>query len=149
MKRVIIIVVVIIIGIAGWYGYKLYNEKTPDIGNQKPEVIVSAKELIAAFDKDSSSAKKLYVDKLLEINGNVKNIDTSGAIVLGDEGNPSVVTVSLDRRHLNDYKKLKTGSPAVIQGNCVGYTKGNGEDLIESLGTTVQINFAVVKEIHQ
>lgn len=146
MKKLVIIVVVIIIGIAGWYGYKLYTGQTPDLGNQKPDMVVNAKELVAAFNKDTSSARKLYTDKLLEINGNVKSIDTSGAIVLGDDGDPSVVTVSLDRRHINDYKKLTVGSPAIIQGKYVGYTKGNGEDLIESLGTTVQINFAVVKE---
>lgn len=107
--------------------------------------MITATELIAAFDRDTASARRTYVDKIVEVTGNVKRIDTTGAVVLGEEGSASEVTVGLDRRHLNDHEKLKVGSTAVLQGICSGYDKGSGDDLLASLGTTVQLRSAGVK----
>lgn len=146
MKRIILIIVVLIIAIGGWYAYSLYKKQTPDIVNEKPEVTVSAKDLLDAFNKDTASARKQYIDKIIEVTGNVKRIDTTGSIVLGEEGSASEVTVGLDRRHMKDYQKLKTGSVAVVQGICSGYEKASGDDLLASLGSTVELRSAGVKE---
>lgn len=145
MKRTIIIIILLIVAVGGWYAYRLYQEKTPDVVNKKPDVMITATELIAAFDRDTASARRTYVDKIVEVTGNVKRIDTTGAVVLGEEGSASEVTVGLDRRHLNDHEKLKVGSTAVLQGICSGYDKGSGDDLLASLGTTVQLRSAGVK----
>lgn len=146
MKRIIIIVVVLIIAVGGWYAYKLYQEKTPDIVNKKPDVVINASALLEAFNKDTAAARKQYVDKIIEVTGNVKRIDTTGSVVLGEEDSASEVTVGLDRRHMKDYEKLKAGSVAVLQGVCSGYDKGSGDDLLASLGTTVELRSAGVKE---
>jgi hypothetical protein len=146
MKRIILVGFVLIIAIGGWYAYKMYQQKTPDVVNQRPDVVISAKELLDAFDKDTAAARKQYIDKIIEVSGNVKRIDTTGSVVLGEEGSASEVTVGLDRRHLNDVEKLKTGSVAVLQGVCSGYDKGNGDDLLASLGTTIELRSAGVKE---
>lgn len=146
MKRILIIVVLLIIAVGGWYAYRLYTQKTPDVVNKNPDVVITATELIAAFDKDTATAKKKYIDRIIEVTGTVKRIDTTGSVVLGEEGSASEVTISLDeQRHLNDHKKLKIGTVGILQGKCTGYSKGNGEDLLESLGTTVELNFAGVK----
>jgi hypothetical protein len=146
MKKAVIVLVLLVIAAVGWFGYKWINNPTPDVVNSKPDFVITAADLIAAFDKDTAAAGKMYVDKLVEVTGNVRSIDTTGSVVLGDEGTASAVTVSLDRRHIKDQQKLKVGSVAVIQGKCTGYNKGDGEDLIESLGTTVELNFAGVKD---
>ena len=146
MKRTIIIVIVLIIAIGGWYGYRMYQEKTPDIVNKKPDVSISASALLEAFNKDTAAARKQFVDKIIEVTGIVKRIDTTGSVVLGEESSASEITVGLDRRHMKDYAKLKTGSVAVLQGVCSGYDKGSGDDLLASLGTTVELRSAGVKE---
>jgi len=146
MKRTILIVVILVIAVGGWYAYRLYQEKTPDIVNKKPDVIITVKDLLSAFNKDTTAARKQFVDKILEVTGNVKRIDTTGSIVLGDEESASEVTVGLDRRHTKDFEKLKTGSVATVQGVCSGYDKANGDDLLSSLGTTVELRSAGVKE---
>jgi len=145
MKRTIIIIVLVLIAVGGLYIYQLTQEKTPDVVNKKPDVVITAAELIAAFDKDTASARKNYIDKIVEVTGNVKRIDTTGSVVLGEEGSASEVTIGLDRRHLKDHEKLKVGSTAVLQGVCSGYDKGSGDDLLASLGTTVQLRSAGVK----
>lgn len=150
MKRIIIIAVVLIIAIGGWYGYSLYQQKTPDVVNKKPDVAISVKDLLDAFNKDTAAARKQFVDKIVEVTGNVKRIDTTGSVVLGEEGSPSEVTIGLDRRHMKDYEKLKQGSVAVLQGICSGNTNSGASsdptDLLAGLGTTVELRSAGVKE---
>lgn len=146
MRITVITIIILVIAAGGWYAYKLYQQKTPDVVNETPDVVVSAKDLIEAFNKDTAAARKQFINKIVEVTGNVKRIDTTGSVVLGEEGSASEVTVGLDRRHMNDYKKLKTGSEAVMQGVCSGYDAANGDDLLSSLGTTVELRSAGVKE---
>ncbi|MFL5774216.1 MAG: OB-fold protein [Flavisolibacter sp.] len=144
MKRKIIIGILIIIVIGGIIAYRMYDERTPDVVNRKPDIVTDAASLIAAFNSDTASASKKYVDKVIEVTGTVKSIDTSGAIVLGDSESESAVVCGLDRRHLRDHEQVTKGSVAVIQGRCSGYEKGE-EILGVSLGTTIQLAFAGVK----
>lgn len=146
MKRAIIIILLLIVVVAVWYGIKMYKLQTPDVVNKKPDIVITADELLNAFNNDTASARKQYVDKIIEVTGNVKRIDTTGSVVLGEEGSTSEVTVGLDRRHLKDYQKLKTGSVAVLQGVFSGYEKASGDDLLASLGATVELRSAGVKE---
>jgi hypothetical protein len=145
MKRTIIIIISLVIIIGGAIAYKMFKEETPDVVNKKPDVSLDANTLLAAFDKDTASAIKNYLNKIIEVKGNVKSIDTSGAVILGEEGTPSEVVVGLDRRHMKDHEKLKVGSIAVLQGVCSGYSKGGGDDLLATLGTTVELRSAGVK----
>jgi len=149
MKRVIILVVLIVVVAVAWYAWTKYDERTPDVVNRKPDVSVDAASLVAAFEQDTASASGKYIDKIVEVTGNVKKIDTSGAVILGEPGTLSEVVVGLDRRHMQDYKQLKEGSRAVLQGICSGYSTGGGDDLLSSLGTTVELKQAGVKNSKQ
>jgi len=146
MKQKIILIVLIIIVAGAWFAWTKYNERTPDVVDRKPDVTVDVKTLVAAFDEDTASASKKYIDKIVEVTGNVKKIDTTGTVILGEEGMLSEVVIGLDRRHMEDYKQLKVGSIAMLQGICSGYSKGDGDDLLASLGTTVELKQAGVKK---
>lgn len=146
MKRTILLFVLIIVVAGGWYAWTKYDERTPDVVDKRPDVVVDTKTLIAAFDGDTASASQKYIDKIIQVTGNVKKIDTSGTVILGEEGTLSEVVVGLDRRHMEDHKQLKVGSIAVVQGICSGYNKGSGDDLLASLGTTVELKQAGVKK---
>ncbi len=144
MKKKIGIAVLALIVVVAIVGYYLYTKKTPDVVNDNPDVSVTATNLITAFEKDSAAAARQYMDKLVAVSGRVKSVDTSGSVVLGEEGTQSVVVCGLDRRHLNDAAGLKPGATATLQGRCTGYTKGE-EMMGISLGTTVQLAFAGIK----
>lgn len=144
LKRKIITGILIIVVIGGIIAYRMYDERTPDIVNRKPDIITNVASLIAAFNSDTASASKEYLDKVIEVTGTVKSVDTSGAIVLGEGDGESSVVCGLDRRHLRDHEKVTKGSVAVIQGRCTGYQKGE-EMLGVSLGTTIQLAFSGVK----
>lgn len=148
MKRKILYVVIILIVAAGIIGYRLYSKQTPDVVKQEPQVSVSAAELVAAFEKDTAAASQRFLDKVVQVSGNVKSVDTSGAVVLGEEGSGSEVVIGLDRRYKADAAKLKAGTVATLQGVCSGYTSGSTDpaDMLASLGTTVQLRSAGIKE---
>ena len=102
MKRIILVIVILAVAIGGWYLYTVFQENTPDVINKEPEVVTTAREMLDAFDNDTASARKKYVDKIVEVTGTVKRIDTTGSVVLGEEGTASEVTIGLDRRHTED-----------------------------------------------
>jgi hypothetical protein len=144
MKRTILIIFMLALAVGGWYTYKMYQQKTPDVVNQKPDVTIDASDLLAAFGEDTAIARKQYINKIIEVSGLVKKADTS-AIVLGDTDSESSIVCGIDRRHVDDYKRIKVGSTTTIQGNCVGYEKSE-EMMGISLGTTVYLSYAGVKE---
>jgi hypothetical protein len=125
----------------------MYSKQTPDVVQDDPDVTVTAKDLIAAFEKDTAAAGKMYLDKIIEVTGMVKSVDTSGAVVMGEEGTPSEVVIGLDRRHIEDAGKIKVGTVAILQGICSGYNKSSGDhdDMLASLGATIQLRSAGIK----
>ena len=54
MKKIIIVMVMLILAVAV-YGYFLYQQKTPDVVNKKPDVRISAIALTEAFNKDTAA----------------------------------------------------------------------------------------------
>lgn len=149
MKRKIVIILLALVLVAGLTGAYFYFKQTPDVVQSKPDVVVQAAELVAAFDKDTAAARKQFVDKIVQVTGPVKKIDSASAIVIGEKGSASEIVVGLDRRHLNDYKNVQVGKVAVVQGICSGYkSNGGGDptDLIAAIGgSTVQLRSAGVK----
>ncbi len=144
MKRIIIFIVLIVVVVASVVAYRMYSEETPDIVNREPDVVTDAKTLIADFEKDTAAAVAKYMDKVIRLSGRLKKIDTTGTLILGEEGNASEVVVGLDRRHMQDHAGLVVGSMVTVQGTCSGYTSGSADsgDMLASLGTTVELKSA-------
>jgi hypothetical protein len=145
-SRNIIILVIILLVLCGiGYGVKKYFQQTDDVVSRKPDYILDVKSILAAFESDSTASNKKYMDKVVQVTGNVKRIDTSGAVVLGEQGNPSEVVVGIDRRHMDDIKHLEVGESTTMQGILTGYRKEGGDDLLSSLGATVELKGAAIK----
>ena len=99
--------------------------------------------MIKAFESDSAAATRQYVDKVIAVQGNVKQIDADGnpvVIFLGEEGAMSSVKCSMDSAHADQYKALVKGSPAIIKGTCSGYQTE------ELLGTDVELVHCVIQK---
>ena len=144
MKRFILFLLVIIVLAGGWYGYKLYTGKVPSLTEVEADATVSATDLIAAFEKDSASANKQYLGKILEVSGNVKSIEKeSSTVALGNiEGNSSV-RCSLDSAFVKDIASLNPGSTITIKGNCTGFMP---DETGLGLGSDVILNRCVLEK---
>ena len=136
MKRFMILLVVIIVLVGVWYGYRLYTGKVPSLTEIKADARISATDLIAAFEKDSASANKQYLGKILEVNGNVKSVEKESATVsLGNAEGNSSVRCSIDSAFVKDIGTLNPGSAITIKGNCTGFMPdetglGLGSDVV-------------------
>lgn len=141
MKRVSIAVVLIIIAAGAWYAYKEYHRTNKDLKNVKASFVFSAPNLISRFEKDTATANKQFVDKVIAVTGLVKTIDAKGnpvVIALGESGVMSSVQCSMDSAHAKDYAAVQEGDRLTIKGLCTG---GRTLDLF---GTDVILSRCVI-----
>lgn len=145
MRQKIVIGIVLLVLIGGSIAAWKYVEKTGDLVAKEPAARLTATELIAAFDQDTAAASKRYLHKVIAVTGTVVKKDSS-AVELGESGSMSVVVAGIDERHLSDIDLIKEGEVITLQGECTGFDKGSGDDLLAALGTTVQLKAAGVKK---
>ncbi|MES2882411.1 MAG: hypothetical protein V4676_09705, partial [Bacteroidota bacterium] len=139
--KIILLIVVVIVAAVAWYFWKDYQRPNADLKKATPDVTITATKLIAAFEKDTASANKQYVDKIIEVTGNVKSIDAEEnpvVIALGDGGQMSSVQCSMDSTYAALYKNVKEGDQLTLKGLCTG---GKTEELF---GTDVILNRCVL-----
>ena len=142
-KRVIIVAIAILILSGGWYGYKEYTRKVPDLNRVKADIEMNSGELIAAFEKNEATANNLYLDKIISINGTIRAIekDEKGlyTVILGDESSMSSVRCSMNAEYPESIAKLAEQSTVTVKGACTGFNAN------ELLGSDVVLNRCVVE----
>lgn len=143
MKKALLIVTVLVIAVIAWYGYNQYNRTNEDLKNKKPDYSIESLDLIAAFERDTASSGKLYVDKIISVTGTIKKIEAEEApvvIFLGNKQQMSSVICSMDSSYAATYANLKEGTNITLKGICIGYS------FDELLGTDVKLNRCVIQE---
>ncbi|MBL7739000.1 MAG: hypothetical protein JNK14_07265 [Chitinophagaceae bacterium] len=134
-KKILLILGVLLIVAAsvGLYIYKEYNRTHKDTADIKPDHSVIATDLIKDFETDEQGSNKKYWDKVLEIDGTVKDItrDERGfySVTLGDTASMSSVRCSMDSIHNNEVAALQKGNAATMKGICTGF---NADELLGS-----------------
>ena len=146
MKKKRILLAFISVAFIGgaWFGYSEYNRKVKDLSTVVAEMTMQTNELIAAFEKDEMAANAKYLDKIIAVKGNVKEIEKNDrghySIVLGDDGSISSVRCSMDSVHVRNILTLIKGSTVTVKGACTGF---NADEL---LGSDVILNRCVIEE---
>ena len=143
MKKTIIIIVLIVVAFIAWYGYREYNRTNVDLAKEKADVTITASELLQLFEKDSAAANKNYLEKIVAVFGNVKEIEkdnNSATIILGEEGSMSSVRCSMDTTYLHELASISKGKNITIKGNCTGFNRD------ELLGSDVILNRCVISK---
>jgi hypothetical protein len=112
----LIIAVVLIAVLALW----LYN-KPHRTADQKPFVSLSATELFKTFESDEASANENYLDKVLEVYGEVieitQDIDNHTIVVLKSNDPIFGVRCTLDKGNSH----ISIGETIHLKGICKGY----------------------------
>lgn len=129
--------IIILIGLGIWQGLKEYNRTNKDLKNVKADIKISAMDLINEYEKNDSASNKKYLDKVLEVTGIIKEVNTDDkgyfTVVLGDTGTMSSVRCSMDTAYQQHAAKLTAGSSTIVRGACTGFNKdemGLGSDVI-------------------
>lgn len=141
MKRTILLIILALVIVLGFYGYREYFRKNKDLQKVAPEVTITAPELIRAFEADSATANKSYLGKVVAVSGTVKSMERdegSATIILGEPGTMSSVRCSMDTAHLAEAAGVKEGGAVTVKGVCTGFNQD------ELLGSDVVLNRCVL-----
>lgn len=131
--RYIVLPLLVIIAAGGIYVYREYNRTHKDTSKLKADFVISDTSLLAEFSKNEEASNKKYWDKVLRVEGMVKDLlkDEKGfySIVLGDTASMSSVRCSVDSSHSQEAANLKIGAKIAVKGICSGY---NADELLGS-----------------
>ncbi len=104
-------------------GYYLYNLKPKDLGKQKPDFIITSAELQRSFEENETAATEKYVNKIIEVSGEVGSVDrgenNSVNIALKTESDFSSVICTFPSE-INT-EQIREGSQISVRGQCSGY----------------------------
>jgi len=120
----IILVAALIIVIAGTViGLYFYNLKPKDLSRSRPDYVITSAVLQQEFESDETTASSRYINKILEVSGEIISAEVSGT---------GAWNVSLETE--NDFSKVictfpdvdnpaifKTGEQITIRGECSGF----------------------------
>ncbi len=141
--RYLLLFLLIVAGGAALFIYKEYNRRHRDTAALRPDYTLTAADLIRAFEQNEKESGKKYADKVMQVNGTVKEVsrDEKGyySVVLGEPASLSSVRCSIDSLHNREAERLKTGTPATVKGICTGF---NADEL---LGSDVILVRTVIK----
>lgn len=131
--RYVLFSFLIFAGAAAIYIYNEYNRKHKDTATIKADYSLSATTLLNEFSTNEKLAGEKYMDKILRVEGNVKDIikDEKGfyTVSLGDTASLSSVRCSIDSTHSGEATSIQKGSLIALKGICTGY---NADELLGS-----------------
>ena len=143
MKRRVLYIVAVLLLLATLYGLKEYFRTHKDLTGELPVAQLNINALIDAFESDSAGSSRLYINKVIAVNGRIKNVqagDNPVVITLGEEDQMSSVQCSMDSTHVAAYSSLAIGDAVNIKGICTGAVS---HDLF---GTDVKLSRCLIYE---
>ncbi len=138
-KRIIYILLVLLVIaiVGGFYGYKEFNRKNESLTDATPAFKVKSTDLISEFAADEKAANTKYLGKVVQVAGIVKKLDKDDkgfyTVVLGDTSSMSSVRCSVDSLFTAEITSVKPNAPVFMKGICTGYMAddlGIGADVI-------------------
>ena len=112
--------------IGGGIGYYIWNKPHESIG--KPDIMITATDIAAEFEKDENEAMKKFVSQtakpiVIQISGKITDVknDTSGITIALETGNPiNGVSCVLDKFTEGKRTDYKVGEDIKLKGLCTG-----------------------------
>lgn len=124
-KKIIVSIILLLVAIGAFYGYCEYNRKPASMADTRSDFTFNTANLLAAFEQDEAAANKLYLDKVIEVEGAVKEItaDEKGfyTVVIGEDASLSSVRCSVDSLFSSKAAGLQTGGLVKLRGVCTGF----------------------------
>jgi len=79
MKKLIPVIILIAAIIGGTVAYRMYNKPHRDIATEDAAFSLTADALFDAFEADETTANALYLDKVVEVTGEVAEVTENSA----------------------------------------------------------------------
>lgn len=134
LKRILLLAIAaLLIGLG--VGVYMFNKPHKDIESAKADFTLPATELVNAFLTDEQAANGLYLNKVIEVDGVINQLDLTnnglGRINFVDEmeGLSAVFDSVYVISHYEELKLLSPGQTVRVKGRCDGYMMLNGVSL--------------------
>lgn len=120
-RRPLIGIALVIIAAAAYFGIRSYTAVMPRAAGHQPEVAIKAADLYRAYEEDEVQAGARYNDKLLLVEGVVKQV------AVGAEGRMSVLLAtesglgSIVCEFAESAEAPLSGRQVAIKGYCAGF----------------------------
>ena len=125
MKKNKIVIVILIVGFVGVFvAYKMYNKPHVNVVDTKSDIILSASKILNDFSTDENVANKLYLEKIIKINGTISELNIEkerGIITLKTTDDFGSVLCHLSEGGMKKMKTLKVGQTITLKGICTGF----------------------------
>jgi hypothetical protein len=119
MKKILVGILLVLMVTCG-VAYLMYNKPHRDPATEQ-SIKVSSIELFKAFESNEIEANKLYLDKVLEVNGKITEVTTNqnGIPVVALETENVLFGVRCTMNNIESVAKV--GETVSIKGICTGY----------------------------
>jgi uncharacterized protein YpmB len=122
MIKKILFAIIIIAILGGAYAYYQYNKPVASIESKKPDIVVSANDLFAAYDEDENAANEKYTEKIIQVKGIISDVvkEGTGYKIFIETDNP-MSGVICEMEEGQDVGSLKAGDEVSVKGRCTGF----------------------------
>lgn len=118
-KNLFLLAVVVCLIVAGWL-YYLYQKPRSGVKGEDADYTIAAVNLYQAFVANEDSANKKYVDKVIQVEGKVQQVETT-------QGGANVILASnvpdggINCTFSSKNELPKVGDQVIIKGRCTGF----------------------------
>jgi hypothetical protein len=116
--------VISVIAVAGvLFGLYKYNLKPKDLQKVKPDFVITASDLLKAFESDETAATAKFVNTVVEVSGTIQSVKPgeNGALTISLSTGNDISSVLCTLQGYVEPANLKTGEQITIRGNCSGF----------------------------
>ncbi|TXT32994.1 MAG: hypothetical protein FD136_1163 [Chitinophagaceae bacterium] len=119
-KRILLVVVIIGLITGGFIVYRIFTKPHRDV-SQEVAVTLTAQKLYDAFKTNEANANQLYLDKAIELSGEVLEFSTNqdGQTVVNFKTADPLVVINCTFK--TNPGTLTAGSTITFKGICTGY----------------------------
>lgn len=111
MKKLLIII--LILGLAGFIGYKYVYQSHRDIQSEKAEFTIVATDLVKEFSENPDISSKKYLNKTIVVTGKLTEIEANSLML----DNASYCTFDIN----HNISESSLNASYIIKGRCIGY----------------------------
>ncbi len=142
MKKIIRILLLLIL-VGGAFAVYLYLKESTDYAKQKPDISMSANNILQQVDSDTSGLTPMRNKLILITDATIKSVQldtTMSVLELSSPSSTSLVIAQIDPRYNESALNLKPGQKINIKGI---FTNVN-IDTDLGLGNSVQLNYCTL-----
>lgn len=127
MRKIFVIFLSVLLAgaIAAFFFYtKVYNKPHKDLSKATADYVLSTEEIINDFKSDEPSANEKYLDKVVQVKGLIRSMDTTnghGVITLRNGNGIESVICNMDPAENQKILGLEAGQTIEAKGICTGF----------------------------